>query len=269
MKSIFCIGTAFFLFFLVFTLHSNHCFGKIYKYKDENGNWVYTNRPSTVPNLQETEREKELHEYDPIADLQKKLSKHYFPKNEIEKARNATVLIENLKSGGFGSGFFITNDGYIITNKHIVLDKDGVFNIYLIDKTKFKVYGAEISDKYDLGLIKLERYKCPFITPIHPNQLTGGQPLYAIGMPAGFLHTITSGIYSGFRRIKGTPYIQTNAQINQGNSGGPLITENGKVVGINVWKLVGLEIEGLGFAIPINTAFDEFKSSLRQHYTFK
>jgi len=253
MKNIFFLGIALFLFLLTLNLYDNPCFGKIYKYKNENGNWVYTNKPSTVPK----------------EDLQAQLSESFPPKNEIEKARNATVLIENLKSGGFGSGFFITNDGYILTNKHLVQDKDGIFNIYLIDKTKFKIYGAKISYKYDLALLKLKGYKCPLIQPIHPGQLAGGQFLYAIGMPKGLMHSISSGIYSGFRRFKGIPYIQTNAQINEGNSGGPLITEDGKVTGINTWKIVGLDTEGLGFAIPIKTALDEFKSFLGQRYTFE
>jgi len=263
MKKFFNIGIALFLFFLVFTSNSNYCFGEIYKYKDKDGVWCFTNRPSAVPNLQKSKTEKEFREYEPAGNLQKKLSESFHPKNKIEKARNATVLIENLKSGGFGSGFFITNNGYILTNRHVIKDTHGVFCVSTIDKRKFKIYGAEISDKYDLALLKLERQICPFIKPINPDRLAGGQSLYAIGMPLGLLHTITSGIFSGFERIGGIPYIQTNAQINPGNSGGPLITVDGNVVGINTFKFVGLNTEGLGFAIPINIALDEFKSSLR------
>jgi len=84
------------------------------------------------------------------------------------------------------------------------------------------------------------------------------------GMPQGFMHSVTSGIFSAFRNFHGTPMIQTNAQINPGNSGGPLITKSGKVVGINTIKSVGFALEGLSFAIPIDIAFMEFESYLRK-----
>jgi S1-C subfamily serine protease len=90
-----------------------------------------------------------------------------------------------------------------------------------------------------------------------------GSQVYAIGSPKNYSHSVTSGIFSGLRKFNsgGTYYLQTNAQINPGNSGGPLITEDGQVVGINTWKHLE-DTEGLGFAITINTAFDEFKRSL-------
>jgi S1-C subfamily serine protease len=81
-------------------------------------------------------------------------------------------------------------------------------------------------------------------------------------MPKDFRHTVTSGIFSGYRKLGDIAIIQTNAQINPGNSGGPLITGEGKVVGINTSKMVARGIEGLGFAIPIDVALREFADEL-------
>ena len=83
--------------------------------------------------------------------------------------------------------------------------------------------------------------------------------MYAIGNPAKLRNTVTSGIFSGFAGS----FIQTNAQINPGNSGGPLIDPAGRVLGVNTKKKVGSAIEGLGFAIPIDTVLQEFGSHLQ------
>jgi serine protease Do len=80
------------------------------------------------------------------------------------------------------------------------------------------------------------------------------------------MHTVTSGILSGRRQFKNTQYIQTNAQINAGSSGGPLITKEGRVIGITTVKYTGKAVEGISFAIPINTAIDEFYRYLGKHY---
>ncbi|NVM25780.1 MAG: trypsin-like peptidase domain-containing protein [Desulfobacterales bacterium] len=78
------------------------------------------------------------------------------------------------------------------------------------------------------------------------------------------MHSVTSGIYSGIREFNRQDYIQTNAQINPGNSGGPLVTKDGRVTGISTWKVAGPQVEGLGFAIPINIALKEFERYLGQ-----
>jgi S1-C subfamily serine protease len=264
MKTIYYIGAAFLVFFLVQALDHRVSSAQVYRYKDAEGNWVFTNIPATAkedfpPEKSPAPEEKE--------DLQEKLSQSFPAKNLIEQARNATVLITYQKGSqtNVGSGFFINDGGYIITNKHVVKDRNGKFDVHLIDKSKFTIYGAKVSDKYDLALLKLTGYKSPFIAPFDPHQLQVGVPLYAIGSPQGFTHTVTSGIFSGLRESKnGSAYIQTNAQINEGNSGGPLVTEDGKVVGINTSKVVGVGIEGLGFAIPIDIALSEFKDDLQQ-----
>ena len=136
--------------------------------------------------------------------------------------------------------------------------------IVLIDDTELSVSVVATSYHYDIALLRLYGYKCPFLEPAAPRQLEHGAPLYAIGNPLRLMHSVTSGIYSGMRQLSGQQYIQTNAQINPGNSGGPLVTKDGKVIGINTWKALGPNIEGIGFAIPIATALVEFERYLGQ-----
>lgn len=132
------------------------------------------------------------------------------------------------------------------------------FTITLVDDTELYVRLLATSKKHDLALLKLDGYTTPALQPGSPYQLAQGDPVYAIGNPAKLRNTVTSGIFSGFEGN----FIQTNAQINPGNSGGPLIDPEGQVLGINTKKKVGATLEGLGFAIPIQTALREFSAHL-------
>jgi S1-C subfamily serine protease len=128
------------------------------------------------------------------------------------------------------------------------------YTIVLADKTELQAEKVTISERYDLALLRLKGYKTPFIPRGNAHGLHHGQPLYAIGNSLDMGHTVTSGIFSGRR----SDLLQTNAQINPGNSGGPLITEEGRVIGVNTSKLVGMGVEGMGFAIPIHIVMTEF-----------
>lgn len=132
------------------------------------------------------------------------------------------------------------------------------FTITLVDDTELYVRLLATSMKHDLALLKLDGYTTPSLTPGSPNLLAQGDPVFAIGNPAKLRNTVTSGIFSGFEGN----FIQTNAQINPGNSGGPLINPKGSVLGINTKKMIGGTLEGLGFAIPIQTALSEFSAHL-------
>lgn len=139
-----------------------------------------------------------------------------------------------------------------------VADLAQSFTIVLVDDTELHARLIALSEKNDLALLKLDGYRTPALQSATGHRLAQGDPVYAIGNPANLKNTVTSGIFSGYEG----DFLQTNAQINPGNSGGPLIDPDGRVLGINTKKQTGSAIEGLGFAIPIQTALDEFSNYL-------
>lgn len=170
---------------------------------------------------------------------------------------------------GTGSGVILSNDGYVLTNNHVVSPQQEN-SFYAVSEAKKitvtlsddKEYDAEIVgvDKLtDLAVIKLKDAKD--LTPAtlgNSDNLNIGEFVMAIGSPLGFRGSVTNGIISSINRkvtlSDGNTLvaIQTNASINSGNSGGALVNSKGEVIGINTLKLAGGGIEGLGFAIPIN-----------------
>lgn len=162
------------------------------------------------------------------------------------------------KVPGVGSGFFISSDGYIITNNHVVKDAVKV-KVKTIDDKEFtaKIIGTD--PKTDLALIKVNTDDAPFIQLGDSNKVEVGEWVLAIGNPLNQDLSVTAGIISAKGRQLGVAdyedFLQTDAAINQGNSGGPLINMEGKVIGINsiILSTSGGNI-GLGFAIPSNLA---------------
>ena len=161
-----------------------------------------------------------------------------------------------------GSGFIISADGYILTNRHVVANADSV-KVHLPDHRTFtaKVVGE---DKiYDIALLKINATRLPTVQVGNSNDLQPGQWVVAIGSPFGLDHSVSAGIVSYVGRTLGSqdqpavPFIQTDVPINRGNSGGPLFDLAGKVVGINsqIFSTSGGAM-GLSFSIPINLAMD-------------
>ncbi len=135
--------------------------------------------------------------------------------------------------------------------------------IVLVDGSEHVANYLLISDSYDLALMSLFSGERTFIEkPPAGANLQQGDRIYAIGSPVGLRHTVTAGIFSGYRSQgkDGQVYLQTDAAINPGNSGGPLIDDKGYVRGVTTMIL--RETEGIGFAIPIEKVVDEFRSSL-------
>ncbi len=161
---------------------------------------------------------------------------------------------------GEGSGFIISPDGYILTNAHVVDDADEV-TVKLNDRREFraKVIGSDKSS--DVALIKIKADHLPQIAIGDPKQLKVGDWVLAIGEPFGFENSVTAGIVSAKGRAlpedNYVPFIQTDAAVNPGNSGGPLINMKGQVVGINS-QIVSRSggYMGLSFAIPIDVAMN-------------
>lgn len=164
------------------------------------------------------------------------------------------------KSKSLGSGFIISNDGYILTNAHVVNEADEVI-VKLTDKREFKAKIVGSDKRTDVALLKIEATGLPKATLGDPNKLKVGEWVAAIGSPFGLEFTMTQGIVSAKGRAlpqeNFVPFIQTDVAINPGNSGGPLYNLDGEVVGINsqIYSRTGGSV-GLSFAIPIDVAID-------------
>jgi serine protease Do len=160
------------------------------------------------------------------------------------------------KRKSLGSGFIVSEDGYILTNNHVVEKADEI-SVTLLDKEEFKAEVVGTDPKTDIALIKIKvGKKLPYVHLGDSEKLEIGEWVLAIGNPFGLGHTVTTGIVSAKGRIIGSgPYddfIQTDASINPGNSGGPLFNLMGEVVGINTAIIQGGQ--GIGFATPIHLA---------------
>lgn len=161
---------------------------------------------------------------------------------------------------GIGSGFIINEDGYILTNYHVIEGAKEV-TVTLSDKTEVKATVVNYDQEQDVAMIKLnEDIKVPGVVELGDSDvLQPGEEVLALGTPLSkdLSYTLTNGIVSALNRNVETDsgvslnLIQTNTAINPGNSGGPLINTKGQVVGINTLK-IGDGAEGIGFAIPIN-----------------
>ncbi|UTF61430.1 DegQ family serine endoprotease [Gilvimarinus sp. DA14] len=164
------------------------------------------------------------------------------------------------QSGSMGSGFIISEDGYIVTNNHVIDGADEV-NVRLHDKREFvaKTIGADPLS--DLALLKIEAEDLPKLTFAKADSLKVGQWVVAIGSPFGLDYSASAGIVSAKGRSIGAnqsqyvPFIQTDVAINPGNSGGPLFNMDGEVVGINsqIYSRSGGS-NGLSFSIPSDVA---------------
>lgn len=160
---------------------------------------------------------------------------------------------------GEGSGFIISNNGQILTNAHVVEGADTV-SVTLKDGRSFQGKVMGVDPVTDVAVVKIEASNLPTVQMGNSDQLKPGEWAIAIGNPLGLDNTVTTGIISATGRSSsavGVPdkrvqFIQTDAAINPGNSGGPLLNASGQVIGMNTAILQGAQ--GLGFAIPINTA---------------
>jgi serine protease Do len=346
---------------LILAAGTQLCSAGVYKYKDENGVWHFSDAPVSLPDETQT-MDGMVERSTALTDLRGKLTAALKPRNDIEKAVIATVAIES--TIGFGSGFFISEQGHIITNKHVLqftdqqekqvegafgeaesnvrdmeeklkkeaeqlktarrnleenkalIDlqpnsagkevnrsrylsdlqstiaweesffkrKKGIeqrkkelwekktsykrdanvaalsqsFTVYLADNTKLNAYLVKRSDTRDLALLKIDGFITPFLESAPFDILAKGDPVHAIGNPVKLRNSVASGTFSGFEG----DFAKTDAQIYPGNSGGPLVTKEGKVIGVNTFKEITHKFEGLGFAITIERTLTEFAAFL-------
>jgi serine protease Do len=163
------------------------------------------------------------------------------------------------RSTARGSGFFISTDGYLVTNNHVVENAEKVV-IKTLDNEEYNAKIVGTDPDSDLALLKVDKKNLPFVTLGDSASCRPGEWVLAIGNPLTFEHTVTAGIISAKgRQLFGGPryqnFIQTDAAINPGNSGGPLVNMQGEVIGINamISTTTGGNI-GIGFAIPSDLA---------------
>ncbi|HKK05512.1 MAG TPA: DegQ family serine endoprotease [Gammaproteobacteria bacterium] len=174
------------------------------------------------------------------------------------------------KVQSLGSGFIISSDGYILTNNHVVKNADSII-VQLSNHRELpaKLVGAD--ERTDIALLKIKATDLPTVTIGDSDKLQVGQWVLAIGSPFGLQYSATQGIVSALGRSLPSdtyvPFIQTDAAVNPGNSGGPLFNTDGQVIGINaeIYSNTGGYM-GLSFAIPINVAMNVAKQLKSQGY---
>ena len=186
----------------------------------------------------------------------------------IRTTTSVQSFFGNQEASGEGSGVIYTEDGYIVTNYHVISDvitgRSGKIEVFL-GTLESKAYEASIvgyNISTDLAVIKINAKNLPKINIADSEKLKVGQYVITVGNPGGleFMDSVTYGVISGLDRVvssdSSVSLIQTDAAINPGNSGGALVNTNGDLVGINSSKIVSEEFEGMGFAVPSNTMVD-------------
>ena len=215
---------------------------------------LYTENEQTV--------EKEEEESRKIADVIEDTTEKVVGISKLKNTGNSIFLNNKEDELGLGTGFIVTQDGYIVSNSHVTGEKYSKCYVTLESGNNYEGTVVWADADLDLSIVKINAKGLPYVDLGDSSSIRVGETVYAIGNPIGFefRRTVTSGIISAKNRtIKieeeenvsyMTDLIQTDATINPGNSGGPLIYPNGEVIGINTVKIT--TAEGIGFAIPIN-----------------
>ncbi len=176
---------------------------------------------------------------------------HLSTEKIVQKSMPAVVTVRS--STGSGSGFFITDTGVVVTNRHVVEGSQSV-SVVNAKGESFQSESIYIDAKKDVALIKLKGSSFPYLRMADPKSINVGAEVIAIGSPgigvAVLENTVTKGIVSAFRDLSEAGlYVQTDVAINHGNSGGPLLDSRGDVVGVNTLGLGDFGRQGLNFAI--------------------
>ena len=209
-----------------------------------------------VVNVQVTEKPQKIPQLNGQGDADDPLSQFFrrFQQQAPERAP---------PSHGVGSGFIVSADGYVLTNAHVVTDASEV-TVTLTDRREFTAKVIGIDKASDVALIKIAATGLPTVRFGDPSKLRPGQWAIAIGSPFGFENSVTAGVISALGRPLNdgsnssyVTFIQTDAAVNPGNSGGPLFNIDGEVIGINsqIYSRTGGYM-GVSFAIPIDLALN-------------
>lgn len=174
---------------------------------------------------------------------------------------------------GEGTGIIVTEDGYIVTNSHVISDtKDIGVEVITSDGQSYSAVVVGYDSRTDLALLKINAADLKPVEFVNSDQIEVGQDALAVGNPGGinYSNSLTRGAVSALNRTVSSnsmvTYIQTDAAINPGNSGGPLLNIAGQVMGINTIKIANTDYEGMGFAIPSNTVIEIVNDLMTQGY---
>lgn len=199
----------------------------------------------------------------------------------VEKTKNAVVKIDvykkakdgKLRRSGSGSGFIFSSDGLIFTNSHVVNGADKMM-VSLLNENEIEAFLVGQDPDTDLAIIKISSDGYSVAKLGDASQLQIGQFVIAIGNPYGYQHTVTAGVVSALGRTLQTQsgrwvdhVIQSDAALNPGNSGGPMINTDGEVVGVNTAMVTGAQ--GLSFSVDINTAKEIARQLIQDGKIFK
>ncbi|HUO90707.1 MAG TPA: Do family serine endopeptidase [Rhizomicrobium sp.] len=211
-------------------------------------------------------------------DAQRVVGRHGMPKGDDDDDSNGMLppwfrnfpmpKAPETPSRGVGSGFIVGSDGIVLTNAHVVDGADEV-TVRLTDRREFKAKVLGTDKTTDVAVLKIDAKSLPTVKIGNPETTRVGEWVVAIGTPYGLDNTVTSGIVSAkSRSLPGdtaVPFIQTDAAVNPGNSGGPLFNMKGEVIGINsqIFSRSG-GFQGVAFAIPIDVAMN-VKDQIQQH----
>ena len=174
---------------------------------------------------------------------------------DAEAAYESVFVIYS--GNALGSGFAV-GENCIVTNAHVI-DKQNDICVETYDGHVYPAVLLGIDESEDLAALVIEDASFPYLKPADLSAMKIGDDIYTIGAPKGMAYTLTKGTVSSKSRIIGyKSYIQIDAAINEGNSGGPLLNDNGEVLGVNTLKMS--DSEGIGLAIPVNRVRDFLKS---------
>jgi len=182
----------------------------------------------------------------------------------IDDALDATVSIVTNK--GQGSGAIVDSRGFIVTNFHVI---DGASQIRVLtyDKNIYIATAIAAHKDWDVVVLKIDEVDMPILNFANSNNIKVGEKVIALGNPAGYDFTVTEGIVSAVDRVGPNGlqgFIQTDVPLNPGNSGGPLVNVEGRIIGLNNFKIGGSE--SLGFAIPSNIVSDILDQVVQTYY---
>ena len=194
-----------------------------------------------------------------------------------ERVADSVVSVNASYDGstGYGSGIIVSEDGFIITNSHVIFDsRDSVVSVKLHNGEQYGAVVIGYERNADLAVLRIDAENLQAAEFGDSSALRVGEQVFAIGSPGGerYSNTLTGGYVSGLNReldktvANGLTYIQTDAAVNPGNSGGALVNTWGQVVGINSNKVVSASYEALGFAIPISDAASMLNDLLHYGY---